>query len=84
MEKERMLTLGRYKEFQKELEQLINKYSMEVPSDTPDFILSDYLMSCLESFNRCSNRREEWYGRKEKPSPLYESLPPMRYTPRSY
>jgi hypothetical protein len=53
--------------FQKELEQLINKYSVESESNTPDFILSEYLSNCLSTFNIAIMRREEWYGRN-KPS----------------
>lgn len=37
--------------FQKELEHLINKHSMENGSDTPDYILTMYLANCLAAFN---------------------------------
>jgi len=53
------------KEFRKEIEQTINKYSQENESNTPDFILAEYLTDCLKSFDKAVNRREEWYGRKE-------------------
>lgn len=49
--------------FQRELAALINKYSMENGSDTPDFILADYLCGCLKTFERCNQRREGWFGR---------------------
>lgn len=52
--------------FQKELENLINRYSQENGSDTPDFILAEYLTGCLATFNRTVIRREEWYGRKKE------------------
>jgi hypothetical protein len=48
--------------FRKELEHLINCYSRENGSDTPDFILADYLCGCLEAFDRATNRRDRWYG----------------------
>jgi hypothetical protein len=48
-------------EFERELEQLINKHSMENASNTPDFILADYLMKCLETYNNTIRRRSEWY-----------------------
>lgn len=54
------------KEFRKEIEQTINKYSQENESNTPDFILAEYLTDCLKSFDKAVNRREEWYGRKEQ------------------
>jgi hypothetical protein len=53
-------------EFKKELEQLINKYSVENGSDTPDFILANYLMNCLQSYEIVTDSREKWYGRKDK------------------
>jgi len=49
--------------FQKELEQLINKYSLENDSDTPDFILATFLAECLDSFNVAVHNRNAWYKR---------------------
>lgn len=50
--------------FRKELEALINRHSMENGSNTPDFMLADYLDSCLETFDRILRAREKWHGRK--------------------
>jgi hypothetical protein len=50
-------------QFRIELETLINCQSMENGSDTPDFILADYLADCLESFDKALQAREKWYGR---------------------
>ena len=52
--------------FRKELEILINKNSLENGSDTPDFILADYLTMCLETFDKTLQAREQWYGRNLK------------------
>lgn len=49
--------------FVEDLEALINRYSMENGSDTPDFILADYLVGCLESFETAIKRRDRWYGK---------------------
>lgn len=49
--------------FRKELEQLINKCSLENESDTPDFILAEYLTDCLKAFDKAVFNRETWYGR---------------------
>lgn len=49
-------------EFKRRLAALINEYSLENDSDTPDFILAEYLYYCLESFAWASNRRRTWYG----------------------
>lgn len=49
--------------FVQELTAVLNKYSQENGSNTPDFILASYLLACLEVFNHAVNRRDEWYGR---------------------
>ena len=47
--------------FRKELETLINVHSMEEGSDTPDYILAEYLLACLEAFDKASKHRAAWY-----------------------
>lgn len=51
------------KNFRRELEYLINRYSKENGSDTPDFILADFLEGCLNLFDSAIKTREKWYGR---------------------
>lgn len=51
--------------FQKELQHLINRHSQENASNTPDFILAQYLVSCLLALNLAVQQRETWYGRHE-------------------
>jgi len=48
--------------FREDLKNLINKYSLENGSDTPDFILAEYLVGCLELFDKGVCRRIEWYS----------------------
>jgi hypothetical protein len=45
--------------FQEELEVLINKFSKENESNTPDFILAKYLDDCLDAYNSAVKRRDE-------------------------
>ena len=52
-------------EFQDELTKLINRYSQENKSGTPDFILAQYIQNSLNAFNLAVNEREKWYGRKQ-------------------
>ena len=52
-------------DFIKELEHLINVCSIENESNTPDFILAQYVRHCLDAFNKACNARERWYGRGE-------------------
>lgn len=49
--------------FEKELTELINKYSIENPSKTPDYILAKYVKNCLEVFSKTVMSRDIWYGR---------------------
>jgi hypothetical protein len=50
--------------FERALERLINTYSKENDSNTPDFILAKYLQGCLQVWNACVTDREKWYGRR--------------------
>jgi len=49
----------------KKLQDLLNSCSRENWSDTPDFILANYLMRCLINYEDSVNDREKWYGRKD-------------------
>ena len=60
--------------FQVALERLINNYSCENASNTPDYILAGYLKDCLDAWNRATLARETWYGRA--PAPV-EPPPPQ-------
>jgi hypothetical protein len=48
--------------FRRELQNLINKHSKENGSDTPDFILAEYLTDCLKTFDKTIKLRNTWYG----------------------
>jgi hypothetical protein len=50
--------------FEKELEYLINRYSMESGSNTPDYILVDYMKNSLDNFHKATWLRDNWYGGK--------------------
>lgn len=56
--------------FYEELTSSLNKYSKENQSGTPDFILADYLMGCLEAFDKTMAARAQWRGESvELPKP---------------
>jgi hypothetical protein len=42
---------------------LINQYSREGLSNTPDFILAEYLEKCLENYESCVAKRDKWLER---------------------
>ncbi len=50
-------------DFEKELQYLLNRFSKENGSNTPDFILAEYLNNCLITYNKALQQREKWYGR---------------------
>lgn len=50
--------------FLEELQHLINKHCRENESDTPDFILAEYLAECLSVYAKCILKRDKWYGFK--------------------
>jgi hypothetical protein len=47
--------------FLKELEQLINRHSKENESDTPDYILAEYVAGCLTNYARTVKHRDAWF-----------------------
>ena len=49
--------------FVKSIKNAINANSKENGSDTPDFILANYMADCLRAFDKCSRAREKWYGK---------------------
>jgi hypothetical protein len=40
----------------------INRLSRENESNTPDFILAEFLMDVLKAFEIAVNKRTKWYG----------------------
>jgi len=48
-------------DFKKELMSLLNRHSKEQDSNTPDFIIAEYLLSCLKTFNESVTNRTLWY-----------------------
>ena len=51
-------------EFRQELESLLNRNSMENGSDTPDFLLAEFLVIQLNTWDQFVQRREQWHGRE--------------------
>lgn len=58
--------------FKNELEILINKYSIENGSNTPDFILTNYLISCLNNFEDAIIQRIRFKNNESLPEFLRE------------
>lgn len=45
-----------------DLTRVINRHSVENGSNTPDFLLAEYLVRCLQSAQMLINRRTGWWG----------------------
>jgi hypothetical protein len=50
--------------FQKELQSLLNTHCVENESDTPDFILAQYISRCLDNWNETTYQRDKWWNFK--------------------
>jgi len=52
---------------EQELAAVLNRFSQENASNTPDYILAQFMLGCLASFNTAVQQRETWYGRDARP-----------------
>jgi len=48
--------------FRKELQDIINKNSLENGSNTPEFILAEYLVDCLNAFDKATSKRTAYFN----------------------
>ncbi|MDD5650798.1 MAG: hypothetical protein PHF86_10360 [Candidatus Nanoarchaeia archaeon] len=55
----------------KNIEDAINKVSEENESNTPDFILAEYLINCLKAFDLATKQRDKWYNVNLEPCNSY-------------
>lgn len=47
-----------------EIARTLNKYCEENKSDTPDWILAQYLLKCLEAWRYATVQRDSWFNFK--------------------
>lgn len=45
-----------------DIQTAINRNSAENGSDTPDFILAEFLTGCLAAFDAATSQRDKWYA----------------------
>ena len=50
--------------FRKELVELVNLHNLENGSNTPDWILANFILASIDAFDEGVARRERWYGRE--------------------
>ena len=63
-----------YTKLRSDIASAINANSAENCSDTPDFILGDFLLAVLRAFDEAVVARDRWYQvlRDEQPTPVQE------------
>ena len=66
--------------FKEGLQNLINTHNRENESDTPDYILADFLGVCLNGFDEAVRRRRAWYGADQ---PGVPEDPPPAFAPEA-
>lgn len=49
-------------DFRSELSSLLNRFSRENISNTPDCILRNFIWNSLKAFDSATIERDEWYG----------------------
>lgn len=69
----------------KELQALLNRHSMENASDTPDFLLAEFMDRALDAWNEVTRKRDAWHGFKPgagittKPQPMARTTDAPRW-----
>lgn len=61
-------------DFIKDLENCINKHCQENESNTPDYILAEFLNKCLSAWNDAICQRELWHGRHFCPGSITSEI----------
>lgn len=61
------LTVEKSATLLRDLERVLNGHSRENQSNTPDFLLAEYLLACLSAYEVTVRARAGWYGRMDTP-----------------
>ena len=51
----------------RELAGLLNEHSAENASDTPDYLLAEFMLDSLNAYERATQKRDAWYGMNPRP-----------------
>lgn len=51
-------------EFQRDLQQLLNRHSVEQTCNTPDFVLAQYLVGCLKVWCEALGERDGFWAKR--------------------
>jgi hypothetical protein len=65
--------------FTDELTSLINRFNGETPSNTPDFILAQFVNLSLAAFTQATESRDCWYRREAPPTEFEKAFRMMEF-----
>jgi len=64
--------------FKRDLADTLNRHCAESASDTPDFVLAEYMLDCLRAFDKALAARIDWYAEpKLEPGDDHDEEPPF-------
>lgn len=46
--------------FERDIAALLNKWSVDAETDTPDFILAEMVFDCIQSYRNCQRALKRW------------------------
>ena len=62
----------KYEALTREISSVLNKYIQENRSNTPDYMLAEFMLGCLNVYENTISKREVWFNR---PDPLNNASP---------
>lgn len=68
------------KNFEKELQQLLNKHSIDNETSTPDFILADFLVGMIRRYRSTMELNIQWHSNwhRDPATPGKSVIPPFK------
>jgi len=54
------------KDLKDDLAELLNQHSMEQASETPDYVLAEYMLGCLYTYEKAIVGKELFWDKQEK------------------
>ena len=55
-------------DFRKDLIALLNAHGIDNQTNTPDYLLGDYLLACLKAFDSTVQARDTWHSPTKPPT----------------
>lgn len=62
-------------EVERDISSALNRNSSENGSNTPDWILAEFLAGCLAAYDLAVTKRDSWYGVALRPGSVHKVVP---------